>query len=51
METTTTQARAPTFFTKVVTAAPGDIHLEMCIQCDTYASACFEEVTHDYRYD
>ena len=40
MATTTTQARAPTFFERVVAATPGDPHLEMCIQCGTCGGSC-----------
>ena len=40
MATATTQARAPTFFERVVAATPGDSHLEMCIQCGTCGGSC-----------
>jgi len=40
METTTTQARAPTFFDRVVAATPGESHLDMCIQCGTCGGSC-----------
>lgn len=40
MATATTQARAPTFFERVVAATPGDPHLEMCIQCGTCGGSC-----------
>lgn len=40
MAIATTQARAPTFFDRVVAATPGDPHLEMCIQCGTCGGSC-----------
>ena len=40
MAEATTQARAPTFFDRVVTATPGNARLEMCIQCGTCGGSC-----------
>jgi heterodisulfide reductase subunit C len=40
MANATTQARAPTFFDRVVAATPGDPHLEMCLQCGTCGGSC-----------
>ncbi len=40
MAEATTQARAPTFFDRVVNATPGDSRLEMCIQCGTCGGSC-----------
>jgi heterodisulfide reductase subunit C2 len=40
MAIATTQARAPTFFERVVAATPGETHLEMCIQCGTCGGSC-----------
>jgi len=37
---TATLARAPTFFEQVLTAAPGDTHLERCLQCGTCGGSC-----------
>ena len=36
----TTQARAPTFFERIVRATPGKSNLEMCIQCGTCGGSC-----------
>ena len=48
METTTTQARAPTFFDQVVAATPGESHLDMCIQCGTCGGSCPSGPDMDY---
>ncbi len=40
MAEATTQARAPTFFDRVVNATPGKSNLEMCIQCGTCGGSC-----------
>jgi heterodisulfide reductase subunit C len=40
MAEATTQARAPTFFDRVVNATPGNSRLEMCIQCGTCGGSC-----------
>ncbi len=40
MAEATTQARAPTFFDRVVDATPGNSRLEMCIQCGTCGGSC-----------
>src|SRR5512136_89194 len=40
MAEATTQARAPTFFDRVINATPGDSNLEMCIQCGTCGGSC-----------
>ncbi len=40
MSETETLARAPTFFDEVVTATPGEPHLEKCIQCGTCGGSC-----------
>ena len=40
MASTTTQARAPTFFDAVVAATPGDAGLARCIQCGTCGGSC-----------
>ena len=37
---TATLARAPTFFEQVLAAAPGDTHLERCLQCGTCGGSC-----------
>jgi len=40
MAEATSQARAPTFFEKVIDATPGKSRLEMCIQCGTCGGSC-----------
>lgn len=40
MAIATTQARAPTFFERVVASTPGETHLDMCIQCGTCGGSC-----------
>lgn len=48
MTEATTQARAPTFLEELMSATPGESHLDACIQCGTCGGSCPSASAMDY---